>query len=221
VVKVLNVPYSATQVITFDQRMTDGNMIHGVTRLFDARDSSGKVRMESSMGCFRDRNGQPYDRVAVRIIDPAVGTDLNWYAGGPAAKVAHLEHRSQDSALNHPGKELKNSVTTVKVPGQPAEMVKYEVLGTKFIGNVPVEGVRTTVTIPPGERGNARPIVVISEEWMAKELGIIMSDTKDDPSRGRTEMVIENLNLAEPDPAVFAPPEGYRIVDSSGNIDVR
>jgi len=221
VIKVLSVPYSATQVVSFDQRMTDGNTIHGVTRLFNARDSGGKIRMESSVGCFRDKSGQPYDRTLVRVNDPYAGTLLDWYIGGPAAKVAHLQHRPEFFGMNHPDKVWKNSVTTVKVPGLPAEVDKFEVLGTKFIGNILVEGFRSTESIPAGARGNAEPIVVTSEGWVAKQLGITISLVIDDPSRGHTEMTLENLTFAEPDPTVFALPEGYRIVDSSEDTDVR
>jgi hypothetical protein len=41
---------------------------------------------------------------------------------------------------------------------------------------------------------------------------------KDDPRQGRTTSEFEELNLAEPDPALFAAPAGYKVEDVHPNI---
>ncbi len=37
----------------------------------------------------------------------------------------------------------------------------------------------------------------------------------DDPRTGRTTMEVEELSRTEPDPSLFAPPEGYTVEDAT------
>jgi hypothetical protein len=214
VISVTGLPYSATLKVTFDQQMSDGSMIHGITRTLSARDSSGKTRMETSIGCWLDKDGQSRDRLNVRIADPLAGTFLEWSTGGPVLKVAHLISQPEAFVKLQGLPAWSDSESEVKTPGQPARIVRTELLGTTTIDGVEAQGLRTTTTIPRGAQGNKQPIVSIHEQWMSMDLGIVMQDLVDDPVLGRTEMELENFTPKQPDRALFLPPAGYRIIKS-------
>ena len=64
-------------------------------------------------------------------------------------------------------------------------------------------------------QGGAGPTIAVHDKWISIEHGLILEDLLDSPERGRSEMVLENLSLKEPDRALFVPPEGYAIVDNN------
>ena len=88
-------------------------------------------------------------------------------------------------------------------------------LGGKTIAGVYAEGVRTTITYPVGSIGNDKPVVNVREIWTAPDLKIVMLTTDDDPRNGLQSTEVTDLVRAEPDPALFLPPEGYTIRDHS------
>jgi hypothetical protein len=54
----------------------------------------------------------------------------------------------------------------------------------------------------------------VDEIWRSSEFGgITLMTTHDDPRRGRTTYEVEGISTTEPNPAVFAPPAGYKIED--------
>lgn len=214
VIGVSDVPYIATLKVTFDQRQSDRRAIHGVTRTLSARNSSGKARMETSTGCWRDKDGRLHDRLNVRIADPAAGTLLDWNTDGAVLKVARLLYQPEffPRSLGFP--EWKNAETALNPPGQPARTVRTELLGTKMLNDIQVYGKRTTITVPSDEKNGAAVVVERREQWVSLELGVVMSELVDDPLRGRTEMEMESFSLKEPDPALFIPPNGYTIVQT-------
>jgi hypothetical protein len=214
VISVTGLPYSAMLKVTFDQQMSDGSMVHGITRTLSARDSSGKTRMETSIGCWLDKDGQSRDRLNVRIADPLAGTFLEWSTGGPVLKVAHLISQPEAFLKLQALPVWRDSESEVQTPGQPTRIVRTELLGTTTIDGVEAQGLRTTTTIPRGAQGNKQPIVSIHEQWMSMDLGIVMQDLVDDPVRGRTEMELEDFTPKEPDRALFLPPAGYKIIKS-------
>ena len=126
VISVTGLPYSATLKVTFDQQMSDGSMIHGVTRTLSARDSSGKTRMETSIGCWLDKDGLSRDRLNVRIADPLAGTFLEWSTGGPVLKVAHLISQPEAFVKLQGLPAWSDSESEVKTPGQPTRIVRTE-----------------------------------------------------------------------------------------------
>lgn len=86
-------------------------------------------------------------------------------------------------------------------------------LGGKTIAGVYAEGVRTTTTYPVGYMGNDRPIVNVRETWTAPDLKFVILSTDNDPRNGLRSTEMTDIVRAEPDPALFLPPEGYTIKD--------
>jgi hypothetical protein len=95
-------------------------------------------------------------------------------------------------------------------PNQP----QREELGTDTILGVEVQGARMTRTTPAGRIGNDEPLLRTEEIWSAPSLGgLVLREITDDPRTGKSTREAVSLDLSEPDPAVFQPPEGYEIVD--------
>jgi hypothetical protein len=72
--------------------------------------------------------------------------------------------------------------------------------------------VRTTETTPSGAVGNDAPLVRTHEVWTAKTIPLLVRSITDDPRTGKQTRELVEFNQGEPDPALFQPPEGYRIV---------
>lgn len=116
------------------------------------------------------------------------------------------------------------STTTTPIPGvmltdpvppsSPAAMNRpvQEDLGTDVIQGVEVHGYRMTRTIPAGQVGNDRPIMSVNEYWIAPSLGVVLRSTTDEPRSGKQSMEAVSLSIGNPDPAVFQPPEGYKVI---------
>lgn len=88
-----------------------------------------------------------------------------------------------------------------------------EDLGTDTIMGVEVRGTRITITTPVGRIGNDQPLVRTEERWSAPSLGgLTLRDINNDPQSGKSTRELVNLDLSEPDPSTFQPPEGYEVV---------
>jgi hypothetical protein len=91
---------------------------------------------------------------------------------------------------------------------------KREDLGTTTIQGVEAHGWRYTRTTPVGEVGNDQPLVNTQEVWTSPELGQVVRSVRSDPRAGTTTKELVSLDLGEPDPALFQPPEGYEMHSS-------
>jgi hypothetical protein len=87
-----------------------------------------------------------------------------------------------------------------------------EILGAATILGVEATGTRFTTTTPVGEIGNDQPLVSTRESWFAGDLSLELRYIDDDPRRGKTVKELVKLDLSEPDPVLFQPPEGYEVV---------
>jgi hypothetical protein len=89
---------------------------------------------------------------------------------------------------------------------------KNEELGTRDFEGVSADGTRRTTIIPAGAIGNDRPIEIVYERWFSKELGLVVYSKNTDPRFGEQTYKLINLVRAEPDPALFAMPTGYKVL---------
>ena len=89
---------------------------------------------------------------------------------------------------------------------------RTEELGTQNIEGVDAEGTRTITTIPAGAIGNERAIEITYEKWYSKELQLVVMSKHNDPRYGEQTYRLTNINRSEPDPSLFTPPQGYRLV---------
>lgn len=87
--------------------------------------------------------------------------------------------------------------------------------GAQTIDGIEAKGRRVTWNIPAGKGGHAEARVRTSETWVAADPGLwtllVRAISHSPPSKITTEL--ENVTRAEPDPALFRPPDGYQIVN--------
>jgi hypothetical protein len=216
-------PYSAQVVIESTQALADGNRIaqRSTGRVY--RDSEGRVRREE------DRpNGSP----SVSIVDPVAGisysldTDNRVAWRTPAAaifamvkpfgadadtrQIVEFRLRTQQAEIGGArmaGKPLLD-------PGAGVEQHRDEELEPQTLDGVRATGHRRTTTIPAGAIGNELPITIVSEEWTAPELQILVMTHRVDPRLGESSYRLQNIVRVEPEPYLFQVPADYTIKDT-------
>ena len=100
----------------------------------------------------------------------------------------------------------------LKTPDESKNVVN-ESLGTQLVEGVSAEGTRSTLTIPAGEIGNERDILVVSERWYSPELRMVVMTKHSDPRTGETIYRLTNINRAEPAKDLFELPPGYTVTE--------
>ena len=216
-----NNPYVAVAKSVYTQKLGNGTTIAQETTLVEARDSAGRevhTTVTNSVG--------PSHLGQTTIVDPVTRTTTHWgnNAGQQAIRVhlpdpQQLQRRPPAAA---PAKQSTNSITcTAPAPGpgltipdchpsNPPEF-KVEKLGSKTMVGLYVEGTRTTRTIPIGQFGNDKPIVVIHEVWINPDLHLTVSRMDDDPRNGTLTIELISVDRREPDPVLFEVPHGYTV----------
>jgi hypothetical protein len=221
-----NSPYSANEKTTLVQKLADGTTITRESTATEARDSQGRTVRTTTMTGMGGRNA-----THTTVIDPVARTITHWSS---LTKEATTMHMPEPRKVGQSGTVLMSSgpsavgVATlgdlpmassgaVTLAGdsnlKPARQIDR--LGGKTIAGVYAEGVRTTTTYPVGYMGNDKPFVNVREIWTAPDLKLVVSSTDNDPRNGLRSTEMTDVVRAEPDPAVFLPPEGYTIRDHS------
>jgi hypothetical protein len=96
-----------------------------------------------------------------------------------------------------------------------ADAKKEESLGQKMIDGVLADGKRVTTVLPAGSIGNQQPITVLSEQWFAPDLEILVMTKHSDPRTGETTYSLSNITRGEPAANLFDVPPDYTVQDSS------
>jgi hypothetical protein len=218
-------PLSATQQQHMLQVLGDGTRIeHDESQQF-YRDSMGRTRIENGPpGSGTVMIQDPVSKVTM-MLDPAArtaqkmpapfaryGADVravyalsgNAAAGGGQAKVA--------VSTGGPGRGM--AIQFADAPGAAgAATVKptEDDLPSQNVNGVLATGRRTTLTIPPGEIGNDRPIQVVSETWYSSDLKMMVKSSNSDPRFGDSSFELTNINRSEPDPGLFQIPADYTV----------
>ena len=84
-------------------------------------------------------------------------------------------------------------------------------LGSREFEGVKADGTMTTHTIPAGEIGNERPIVITSERWFSPELHVVVYAKTSDPRNGDTIYRLANLKRGEPPAELFRVPADFKV----------
>jgi hypothetical protein len=199
-------PYSAVAVIESNQTLGDGNAINRkvLTNVF--RDSQGRTRRETTLPAVGPlaASGQP--KTFIMIFDPVASTG---YALHPDSKVA-------EKLPAPPGGGTNSSQMQAKFEARMQQEIangtlKKEDLGVQVINGLSAQGTRYTRTIAPGQIGNDKAIVIVSERWYSPDLQIVVKSTRTDPRFGQTTYNLTNLQRTEPAATLFAVPAGYTV----------
>jgi hypothetical protein len=100
---------------------------------------------------------------------------------------------------------------------EPAQATTED-LGSQTMEGVIVNGVRTTRTIPAGQIGNDKPIVIVTEVWTSPDLKTIISSKRTDPRMGEQTFKLTNLVRNEPDASLFIVPPDFKVLDGPQRV---
>jgi hypothetical protein len=222
---VTNAPYTADAVTTVTQVLGDGTRIEQRVTARFYRDSAGRVRREQTVIGL---TAEPQTTVTI-TPEPGTGTAYALDANARTARRVgvggrQIALRTAADQLNNlivwsdtttwtSGLGVSNSISAVRMPQPtPGSRPTEESLGTRQIEGVKATGRKSTSTIPTGQIGNDRPIVITDERWESPELKQIVLSRFRDPRTGDVEFQLTNINRREPPADLFQVPADYTVV---------
>jgi len=202
---VTGAPFSASFSTQETQTLTDGNKIERNTTGTIARDTAGRTRRDMTLPAIGPwaASGKTPPQVSF-INDPVAGTH---YVLEANTKTAH-----QMSAHSHG----PDAARAAGIAARVQKNTTTESLGTQTINGVSAQGTRTTRTIPAGEMGNEKPIVIVKETWYSPELQITVMTKRTDPRMGETVSQVTNIQKQEPAATLFQVPSDYTVKQGRG-----
>lgn len=210
---VKGAPFSATAVTERTQLLADGNRISRTTSVALFRDSEGRFRREVTLPAIGPLAASGKSPRFISISDPVAGAR---YMLHPDEKTAHKLTRGAREHRFH-GERFQK-----RVPGPESEgNLQKEQLGTQMIEGVSAEGTRVTRTVPAGQIGNEKPIVVVSERWYSPELQMVVMTKRSDPRFGTTTYQLTKIQRTEPSPSLFEVPSDYTVKEGRGGFGKR
>ena len=211
---VINAPYAGELVSEHVRTVAGGAQLaqtNEIQRVF--RDSQGRTRTERPV-MMASPVPQP-GPVLIEVTDPVAG--FAWIADDQSRTVHRVPIQPKPAAPD-PGPPPK--VPLVPLRDSSLQDVKSEKLGTQNIDGFLAEGTRTTMTWRAGSQGNDRPFSDTRETWFATELKTMVLSKYVSMRGGESTTRLTNISRAEPDPALFQPPQEYVIVDEEGSFSM-
>lgn len=199
---VTNAPFSAQVNRETIQVLSDGTRVDRKETGSIARDGAGRTRQEITLPAIGPLAASGQVPHIAFIRDPA------------AAKNYILnENKKTAMTFDHPAgaNEQGRRMMKQKMNAGENPNVQTVSLGTKTINGLTVQGTRRTRTIPVGQIGNDKPIVITREEWYSPDLQIVISSTRSDPRFGTTTFQLTNINRSEPPQSLFIVPPDYTV----------
>ncbi len=203
---VTGAPYSAVAVTETRQRLADGNTITRKVQANVFRDSQGRTRRETTLTKVGPLSATGASRTFVMIHDPVAGT----------AFVLHQNTKVAEKLPTPPGGRKRGGNLQGRFEARmQAEIadgsLKKDDLGMQTINGISAQGARFTKTIPAGQMGNDKPIVITSERWYSPDLQIVVKTARNDPRFGETTYTLTNIQKQEPAAALFTVPADYTV----------
>jgi hypothetical protein len=174
-----------------------------------ARDSEGRIHREQfpSPVVVRSDGRRAGAISAVIVFDPVAGIELRWGARKTTVARASLFRSVGDRAS-----DVLDACEhdAGKTRYQRGETQVIESLGERIIQGIKVQGCRVTTFIPAGTIRNDHDSTVTDDSWTSYEMHLTIVKTHHDPTISEDEILeLDNIERAEPDPALFQAPPGY------------
>jgi hypothetical protein len=202
-------PYSAETVTEMTETLADGS--HVVRRTAGAvyRDGEGRTRREHAATRAGPHPSGPALQT-ITIDDVVAGVH---YVLDLEAKTARRMPRW--NGRPRPDWEPAQPMDRIDPTGNERRgpPSRRESLGTRTIEGLEAEGTRTTVTVPAGDAGSERPIAIVTERWLSKELQVPVLVRFADPRVGERVYRLTAISRGEPSPQLFVIPPGFALVD--------
>lgn len=202
VTPIANVPFSG--VVRVERTMIRRN--GSVNSLKNTRDIS------------RDSHGRVYEalRWPAPVSKPDNACVVRIHLYDPQTTIATTldtkSHTFVQETVEHPPSTLPRMpvYASSKNDGVPNDFMKEEDLGTSEIAGIPVHGVRDLQITPAANSKTGSEIVISDEYWYAADLQIYLMVKHSDPRTGTVTLTVGEITRAEPDPATFEIPTGYK-----------
>jgi hypothetical protein len=203
---VTGAPFTAVAVSQSTQTLPDGNTINRSAQTTVARDSQGRTRNEVVFPAVGALASSTQPKSFVRIFDPVAST----------AYALHSDTKTAEKLPTPPGHKNGGANFEAKFEARMQQEIangtlKKEDLGTQTIAGVSAQGTRYTRTIPAGQMGNAKAIVITSERWYSADLQIVLKTSRNDPMSGQTSYVVTSIQRTEPAASLFTVPADYTV----------
>jgi hypothetical protein len=203
---VTGAPYSAVAVTETRQSLADGNAISRKVQANVFRDSQGRTRRETTLTGVGPLSTTGASRTFVMIHDPVAGTAFVLHQDTKVAEKLPVPRGGGKPPANLQGK------FNARMQEQIANgTLKKEDLGVQTINGISAQGTRFTRTIPAGQAGNAKPIIITNERWYSPDLQIVIKTVRNDPRFGETTYTVTNIQKQEPAAGLFAVPSDYTV----------
>jgi hypothetical protein len=201
---VTGAPFTATVSTQITRTLADGNKIDQTITGTIARDSQGRTRRDMTLPGAALAPIASTSPHAVFINDPVAGRSY----------ILHPDWKEADAlpfrVWRRLGRRVLKGMGGNSADQNPQNETSVN-LGTQTINGVTAQGTRTTRTIPAGQIGNERPIVIVTERWYSPDLQTYVLTKRLDPLMGDTVFQLTNIQREEPDPALFQVPSNYAV----------
>jgi hypothetical protein len=206
---VTSAPYSAQATTETVQVLSDGNRIVRKETAQVYRDSKGRTRRDLSLGAIGPWSSAAGPVEVVNIFDPVANAH---YMLNVQEKKAYKMPPHKGGMPEPPPPPPGPGVAFI-MKGEEIGSRKEESLGTQMMEGLQVQGMRTTETIPAGQIGNEKPIVITTEHWYSPELQTDVLEKRSDPRMGDVVHQLTNINRNEPEASLFQVPADYTVVN--------
>jgi hypothetical protein len=203
VTPVPNLPFSAVVNVERSVVLRNGSVVDFKTIRNIGRDSRGRIHNESRMQVPASSTDTP-EVVRIHLYDPQtrISTMIN-----PGEKTFSTK------TVNHPPSTVPPTIRYASPAGSSLpqnEFTKEEDLGVHDMEGVQVRGVGQTQIISAESSGTGKEIVITDEHWYSDDLRIYLMIKHSDPRRETVTMRVAQVTRAEPEPALFEVPAGYK-----------
>lgn len=215
---VVGAPFSGTAVMSSEVAVPGRPPMKGRTRTFTMRDSAGRTRTEE---LAPEMDGRPTMRpdlgngqIRIEVNDVVTHCSFRWVepARAEADKTASVQCLPRTVTMQPDGMESKMTRQMAEtVHPFPWQTSQIEPLGEKVIAGVKALGIRQTVTDTHMSAGQPQ----VMEIWWSPEIKEILEAKPFGDATGRFTIDMTDIKRLEPDPALFYPPAGYKIVTGS------
>jgi len=210
---VKNAPYSAEITTETTQTLPNGDHTRQTSSSKVFRDGEGRTRTEQSLtglGAIAPGSSLP---TVVFLQDPVAGTSFALDTVHKTATKSPWPRMGRGPGQKGPGPEIARGPAGEgrRGPRPNGESVRSEPLGRQTMEGVPVDGTRTTTTIPAGQIGNEQPIQIVTERWYSPDLQVYVFTRHSDPRAGETVTRVTNINRGEPARSLFEIPADFRV----------
>ncbi len=193
---VTGAPYSATETVTRQQTLGNGNQIVKTQTASVARDSQGRISTSETITPSA-ASGKPAYTIQT-IFDPVAGYRYELDSATMTAIQMPLPKPRTGTPPPEHTRPANPRVTTAS-------------LGMSSVNGVAATGTQLTETIPAGAIGNTQPIQVTRVTWVSNDLKVPVQIKSSDPRFGSSDLELTNIVTTDPNPALFTVPSGYTI----------